>query len=470
MTKLPTTWIKSIEMSQFRCFGSLKVEFDPRMTVIVAPNGGGKTALLDGIASALKPYVDTAQQIPRTEGFKDSDIRRVRTHLETMEPCLPVRVEARARIGPESEMVNWVRQRNGVGAGSRTSTSPRDLLPVTALLAQTESMLASAGRVAGMAKGIPGDPILPLVAQYGTGRLFSEGRLTAKKKRDEANLLSRFDGYVDCLGASSKYKMFLDWFERYSREAQKVSANGHSSPRHDAQNKLGAVRTAVDQVLKPVGWSRIEWDFVEETIVAHHAEQGTLDVGNLSDGVRGMLGLAADIAHRCVRLNPQFGEEAPRKTPGIVLIDEVDMHLHPEWQQTVIGSLLEAFPLMQFIVTTHSPQVLTTVKRENIRILSRNATGEWEALPPPREIKGVESAVALNDILGVNPIPPVDEARWLADYTAMIDNGIHEHPEGRDLRQKLEGLYGPQHPVLLDADRLIRFQDFKLRKNSNKGA
>jgi predicted ATP-binding protein involved in virulence len=132
----------------------------------------------------------------------------------------------------------------------------------------------------------------------------------------------------------------------------------------------------------------------------------------------------------------------------------------------VLGDLMRAFPGTQFIVTTHSPQVLTTVRRENIRILGRNTTGAWEALPPPQEIKGVESAVALNDVMGVNPIPPIDEAKWLVDYTAKIETGTHTDAEGLALREKLVALYGQQHPVLLNADRLIRFQAFKLRKES----
>jgi predicted ATP-binding protein involved in virulence len=95
--------------------------------------------------------------------------------------------------------------------------------------------------------------------------------------------------------------------------------------------------------------------------VAHHDQHGELSVALLSDGIRNMIGMVADIAFRATKLNPQFGFLAAKETPGVVLIDEVDMHLHPEWQQVVLQSLTTAFPALQFIVTTHSPQVLTTV-------------------------------------------------------------------------------------------------------------
>ncbi len=79
-----------------------------------------------------------------------------------------------------------------------------------------------------------------------------------------------------------------------------------------------------------------------------------------------MLALVGDIAYRCYKLNAHLGEEAPQRTHGIVMIDEVDMHLHPSWQQTVLTDLCSAFPKLQFIVTTHSPQVLSTVRRKTM--------------------------------------------------------------------------------------------------------
>lgn len=133
----------------------------------------------------------------------------------------------------------------------------------------------------------------------------------------------------------------------------------------------------------------------------------------------------------------------------------------------VVASLRKAFPNIQFIVSTHSPQVLSTVKRECIRMVFQDADENWQAACPPQEVKGVESAIALNDIMGVNPIPPVAEALWVAEYTAKIENGSHEDHNGLALRKKLLDFYGAQHQVILDADRLIRFQTFKLQKHSN---
>ena len=195
--------------------------------------------------------------------------------------------------------------------------------------------------------------------------------------------------------------------------------------------------------------------------MATHPIHGKLPVALLSDGIRIMIGLVGDIAHRCTRLNHHLGAQAALLTPGVILIDEVDMHLHPEWQQLVLKGLTDAFPLIQFIITTHSPQVLSTAKRENIRILERDAEGLWTADPPLEETKGIESSSAMNDVMGVNQVPPVPEAGWRNDYTALIETGMHDSPEGKELRDKLVGLYGVQHSIILDFDRLIRFQTFK---------
>ncbi len=231
--------------------------------------------------------------------------------------------------------------------------------------------------------------------------------------------------------------------------------------------RLQGIRNAVNEVMADEGWSDFHYSLTFEELSMSHPDHAALPLGLLSDGVRAMITLVADLALRCSRLNGHFKELASLQTTGVVLIDEVDLHLHPAWQQRVIGSLRKAFPKIQFIVSTHSPQVLSTVKRECIRMVFQDANENWQAAYPPQEVKGVESAVALNDIMGVNPIPPVDEACWVAEYMAKIESGTHEDRDGLALRKKLLDFYGAQHQVLLDADRLVRFQAFKLQKHSN---
>lgn len=212
------------------------------------------------------------------------------------------------------------------------------------------------------------------------------------------------------------------------------------------------------------GWSNFHYSYLYDELAMTHPDHGALPISILSDGVRAMISLVADLALRCVRLNGYLGERAPLESTGIVLIDEVDLHLHPAWQQKVLPTLRQAFPKLQFIVSSHSPQVLSTVKSGNIRVVFKDGAGQWQAHSPAQEVLGLESAIALNDVMGVNPIPPVAEAQLIGDYTAMIEGGTYNSTKGVALRSKLEAIYGAGHAVLRDADRLIRFQGFKLRQ------
>lgn len=154
---------------------------------------------------------------------------------------------------------------------------------------------------------------------------------------------------------------------------------------------------------------------------------------------------------------------SPTHAPAIMLVDEIDLHLHPSWQQRVLPDLMRAFPGTQFIVTTHSPQVLSTVDKECIRVV-RMVEG-WHVLETPQfQTKGVESASVLTEIMGVDSVPRVEEAKWLDDYRALIERGEHETPEGLRLRENLARHFGGQHPVMRGHDTLIRFEEFKRRK------
>jgi predicted ATP-binding protein involved in virulence len=172
-----------------------------------------------------------------------------------------------------------------------------------------------------------------------------------------------------------------------------------------------------------------------------------------------MLAMAADMAFRCSQLNPELGENVANETPGIVLIDEIDMHLHPEWQQTVITRLMEVFPKLQFIVSTHSSEVISTVSNKHIRIVKNG-----EVLTPTKQTAAVSSDQILAEVMDVHPIWPNHQAaQWLQRYQALVSQGLQEGSEGMGLREKLTGHFGHESIQLLECDRLIRLQAFRSR-------
>ncbi|MBF0471843.1 MAG: AAA family ATPase, partial [Gammaproteobacteria bacterium] len=193
---------------------------------------------------------------------------------------------------------------------------------------------------------------------------------------------------------------------------------------------------------------------------------GKLPVSLLSDGVRAMVSLTADLAWRCAKLNPHLRAEAANKTEGIVLIDEVDMHLHPAWQQRVIASLQSAFPKIQFIVTTHSPQVISTVAKESIRLIKSRFNEETQKIEsyiqtPTFQSLGVASSDNLAELQDVDPVPDVEPARWLTQYKRLIIQNQLESEDGKKLKEQLVNHFGPNHPQWLECERLIRLQAMK---------
>jgi len=228
---------------------------------------------------------------------------------------------------------------------------------------------------------------------------------------------------------------------------------------------IEAVRTATDAVLAPSGWSRLDWDFIADDVVASHPAQGKLRVSSLSDGIRNLIGLVADLAHRAARLNPHLGAEACRQCPGIVLIDEVDMHLHPAWQQVVVTLLRNAFPRVQFILTTHSHLVASTVPSACIRLLEDDGT----VSTPPAEVEGYDGLFALGTVFGVNSSPPTDIADKLKLYRQYIEAGTTGEPEALALQAALRDHFGVDHPAVLELEGLRRIAAFKAKRQAPSG-
>ena len=459
-----TLRLDRVGLTNFRCFTGCELELDPCLTVIIAENAQGKTALLNAITIALDVFVAAIGEDKFSQGFDRSDIHLIRDGDKKMMPAPAASFVAEGLVNGEA--VKWERNLSSASAKARSSTKDTKAVRIAAeRLAARLSQGQTQGNV----------PVtLPSVAFYGTGRLWNEHRLTASRKWKSAAQPGRINAYLDCLSPSSSFKAFSTWYEDTANSLRSSTSKALGKEERPEQ-LLAAVRKSVATVLEPTGWTLIDWEFprVDENgatqgrghLVVEHANRGRLPLSSLSDGVRNMVALVGDLAHRCARLNPHLGEGAALLTPGILLIDEVDMHLHPSWQQLVVDLLERAFPLMQKVYTTHSPQVLTTVKEKCIRKISQSSDGVWHTRGSFQETKGVESTAALSAVMGVNPVPPIEEAQWLKDYTVLIENGTHETAHGQQIRAKLNSHYGEHHSVILDCDRLIRFQAFKSRKS-----
>lgn len=437
--------IKKLFLSNFRCFESLDFDFHNKLTVIVAPNGQGKTTILDAVTIALGTFVG-AFDLGNSKHIEQADARFLRqTDSLESEQQYPVTVSANFS-DPE---VTVLRERTGKKSRTTIKKAAEISNYGQKLMLQIRELK---------------EITLPAVAYYGSGRFWNTHKnMTRKSVLSE----SRSMGYEDCLSPASNFKQVQQWMAKATYAVMQQKEMPEYS-KYKLAEQVNCIKQAVDQVLAVEGWRNFHYSLSHEELVMYHPEHGILPLSLLSDGVRAMVSLTVDLAWRCARLNPHLGEEASVLTKGIVLIDEVDIHLHPGWQQKVIQTLLENFPGIQFIVTTHSPQVLSTVPAESIRLLKHTAdpkTGRQQSVAetPLTQSRGVASAEIMAALMDVDPVPDIEESRWLSEYKAMIQQNLHNMPEAETLRRKLEQHFGSQHQELLECDRMIRLAAMKTR-------
>ncbi len=449
--------LDSLVLENYRCFERLELPLHPNMTVLVAENGQGKSTLLDGIRVGLWAYVhsfDLANNADLANGIGIDDVRLAKRGDGDMVRQLPCRIALMGNYGDGNK--NWVRFRDSEKIGTKTKGD-----------GNTKQLERWAARMQEKVRDLAITNVdLPMLGYYGTGRLWSHKKLITGKKTEKNNdSFMRLFAYRDCLDPASSYKQFAEWFtwifESY-REAQikQLEKNLPPDAITEAQQAIQVVQQATDCfLLSTTGWHGLEYSVGnEKSLILNHEQHGTMKVELLSDGIRSMLAMVGDIAYRCFKLNPHLGIDAARKTTGVVLIDEVDMHLHPRWQQLVLGQLSEAFPCIQFVVTTHSPQVLSTVPSESIRILANNKV---YSAPPGSE--GAEASRLLTRILGVDVRPPESKATMeLKEYLSLVDADQWGAVRAIELRNILDARYQGEEPALLQADLQIENRKWEL--------
>jgi len=463
--------LKKLEITNFRCFESLSIDLDEQLTVLVAKNGQGKSSVLDAVRIGLWSFV-SGFDLARTN-FSDpanairiDDVRLLKIGNGQMARQLPCKITLQGDddsnlIGLQNHKKTWSWTRFRESEAPRTKTKDD-------AFSKGINTLASLAQYRIRNPESP-DTDLPIIGYYGTGRLWSQKSSTkaktAKSKRNP-DFYMRLSAYRDCLDPASSYKDFADWFiwlfESY-REEQSIIAEKGLSPEMESvwKNAIRVIQQAIDSVLQETGWHSLEYSVSQEkSLILNHDLYGTLKVESLSDGIRGVLAMVGDIAYRCIKLNWHYlhlNANAARETSGIVMIDEVEMHLHPAWQQTILGNLVKAFPKIQFIVTTHSPQVISTVPSHQIRILAEN-----RVLSADPGTQGAEASRILNEVFGVKlRAQNLEIVQKLNRYLELIDNDKWDTEEALKLRQALDEWSRGNEPELVKADIDIRMKEFQ---------
>jgi predicted ATP-binding protein involved in virulence len=434
--------IDRLTVQNFKKFAEQTITLHPQFTLLVGDNGSGKTTVLDALAVSASVWL-----VEYPDSILQSSYRNILRKEIRLEPSregdriqfrdrFPVLVKATGQIGDQPK-VTWVRQIKQRG-GKTTNAGAKEALDIIRNIYQRDQSGESI--------------VCPVLAYYGAGRAWLPSN---KPKQGKANggPARRWAAFYKCFSEEIRFAELTDWFRR-----EAIAAG----------NRKGRVRPGFEVVRRAIMRCVPDADGVwfdgdrEEIVLSIGGHAQPFD--NLSAGQRMMLALVADIAIKAVTQNAfllppdELGPEdepLPRllqQTPGVVLIDELDVHLHPSWQRRVATDLKETFPNIQFIATTHSPQVVGEVPREQILKI------DGGFVYSPEHSFGVDSSRILEETMDAKArTESIDNL--LAKLARQIDD--EDFNGARATIQVVEEKLGPNDPEITRARTLLSFVEQK---------
>ncbi len=406
--------IDKLRLKNFRAYEATEIEFHPHFNIVIGSNGVGKTAVLEALTIAMGSFflgIDYAE----TRHIRPEDIRVVNSEYDINEQ-FPVEIETWGEVN--SEILNWTRELTG----PKNKTTYINALNIKNMARTIQEQIRNGESVE-----------LPVIAYYSTERLWKERPDTSQLTGSRLQ-----DGYYNGLKATSNNKFFTKWFEKEEMvvlQQRKDSAG------------LQVVRKAVSNAIDDC--DNLYFDYNRRELVMEFNDGRKLPFKYLSDGVRNMLAMVADIAFRCAVLNPQYKTEAANLTKGVILVDELDLHLHPSWQKKVAANLKSTFPNIQFIVTTHSPLILSSVQ-DKIITMRQGKAYYLSNIYGKTADHVLKNAMETSERLDV-----VQE--MLQEYFELIENGEGTSKEALELRKQLDQSIGTDDPELVRADVMLNF-------------
>lgn len=422
--------IKHLDLSNYKGFKETSIDFDDGFNLIVGENGSGKTSLLDALAVAAGSFLLGVKGYD-SRHIRDEDVRiEFSTQSENPVPIpqYPVSIAAKGSIFDDMALhgkwdLEWRREISGKG-GKTTSKDARKLKDLA------EKMV----------KKVQEDQRvnLPLIAYYGAGRLWIPTKEMQANESVPVELRNpvRLEAYSFCIDPRIKFSEIFNWL---ANEKYIALEQGHEN--ETFKTAKDAMKRCVDNC------NYLDYSVKDKNLVVEYGGKGRLPFNLLSDGQRSMLAVVADIAIKAAVLNPHHGEAILRETSGVVLLDEIDLHLHPKWQRQVVSNLKRIFPKIQFFASTHSPQVIGETHAEEIIVLRQN--GSWFK---PDASFGLNSNEVLRDIMGADYVSSAF-SRKLAKLDLLLANAEFE-----DARNVLHALR-LEFPNVPEFDRVDTYMD-----------
>ncbi|WP_312077706.1 AAA family ATPase [Chryseobacterium sp.] len=423
--------INTLELTNVRGFTHAKLEFQPGFNLIVGINGVGKTTVLESLRVALSQILpDATISKNKKESLDYYDIQIGKDSLQ---------IDTNFSIGEDSYSFVSSKQKN------------------TTKVVETENIRAQTYDVQdyneikpSLPKKSKEDVEQPLGIYYSSHRSLMNEAAPSKSQASGGQLVA----FSEALNSKREFsiRLFAEWFNTRERLADENPIYKDYTDR---------IREAIYTFLP--GFSNlkvIRGDRDENLTFSIVKDKKTLSFQQLSDGEKSILALVFDIARRLTIANPFLTN--PLKGYGVVLIDELDLHLHPKWQRSVVSDLERTFPNCQFIATTHSPQIIGEVKAEAITIIDRNHESE---VYKPNVAFGLDAQRIIEELLE-SPIRNVNTLKEFEKINNHVD--AEKYREAKESIEKLKMILGENDPELIRINSMIQFleEDFEDEENS----
>ncbi len=440
--------LKHLEINCFRGINNLTIDFiTTEPTVFIGVNGVGKSSILDCIAILLSWLLARIQHQPVNVLFSlggnytDKSEGQSFSEQDITNGCEETYCKIIFSINSVEKDINWHRENH------RKQTSPEisgDNINIAEKRENNQEELLTLPSIADDIRTKLSDNSqqnIPLIVYYPVNRSV----LDVPLEIEENYSFKQIDAYEDAIsGVQINFDSFFKWF----RVIEEIENEERRDDTKYRDRQLEAVREAIYSILgndfKDIRVRRKPYPRM--TIKKQDQE---LDIEQLSDGEKSLLALVGDLARRLAIANPSLSN--PLSSSSVVLIDEIEQHLHPAWQRQVVPKLTETFPNCQFIITTHSPQVISQIKPNSVYILEK--IDDNIVVKHPSSSFGRDSNRILEDLMKVSERPQQIKEK-LMELFRLIDSGNLE--EARQLRLEIEKEIGTDEPEFVRADILMR--------------
>ncbi len=357
-------YLKNITLSNYRKFEDSPYRLDPRINVFVGHNASGKTTVLEAVCVALGAYLAAYKEYVSSQHVRNIAENDVRLKSNKTEKGIISPSETKQFPCGISCKLQWddkelPYQRILEKEGGRTKFDGNN--PMQKFVTEWEAAIKRADL---------SDQryVYPLVLYLSSARLWSEGK--AGKELDA--IPARTAAYNHCLNSKRGTQLSFGYM-KLLRDLASEENEGKSYPVYDTI--MDAVRYSLKEELKP--GQDIMYSSRYKEIALKNEDSTVIRFSSLSDGYQNVIKIVMEIAARACILNPYLKEEALQKTPGVVVIDELDLSLHPTWQKRIVRILKNLFPKIQFICATHSPFIIQSLEPGELTALDKMVDEEY---------------------------------------------------------------------------------------------